>query len=211
MAKCKGKTKSNKPCQREGGDDGWCYQHQPSAKDDSNELTDKQAAFVREYLVDLNGAAAARRAGYSKESARQIATENLSKPYIRAAIEERLEQQAMSANEVLARLTRIARGSLELFTEIVELEDGGKYRRVDLASDEAQNNFDLLTSLSYDAMGRPKIKISDPMSALVHIGRAHAMFTDNQQLTVKRPEEDMSEEELEKEIERLDDIIDDAG
>src|SRR5262245_41863153 len=45
-----------------------------------NKLTPKQEAFVREYLVDLNGAAAARRAGYSKNSAKQIASENLTKP-----------------------------------------------------------------------------------------------------------------------------------
>ena len=36
-------------------------------------LTAKQARFVEEYLVDLNGTAAAIRAGYSKNRARQQA------------------------------------------------------------------------------------------------------------------------------------------
>jgi hypothetical protein len=36
-------------------------------------LTPKQAAFVREYLVDLNAAAAAERAGYAAKSARYSA------------------------------------------------------------------------------------------------------------------------------------------
>jgi phage terminase small subunit len=53
-----------------------------------NKLTPKQEAFVREYLVDLNGAAAARRAGYSENSAKQIASENLTKPDVMMAIEE---------------------------------------------------------------------------------------------------------------------------
>lgn len=50
------------------------------------ELTPKQAAFVREYLIDHNGTQAAIRAGYSKKTAQAIATENLSKPLISAAI-----------------------------------------------------------------------------------------------------------------------------
>lgn len=46
------------------------------------ELTPKQAAFVREYLIDRNATQAAIRAGYSKKTAHVIGTENLSKPAI---------------------------------------------------------------------------------------------------------------------------------
>ena len=52
----------------------------------TNKLTPKQKAFVDEYLICRNGALAARRAKYSEKTARQMATENLSKPVIRAAI-----------------------------------------------------------------------------------------------------------------------------
>jgi len=52
------------------------------------ELTDKQNSFVSEYLVDLNATQAAIRAGYSPKAARAIASETLSKPYIRARIEQ---------------------------------------------------------------------------------------------------------------------------
>ena len=45
-------------------------------------LTPKQAKFCVEYLIDLNGTQAAIRAGYSENTARQIAAENLSKPDI---------------------------------------------------------------------------------------------------------------------------------
>ena len=58
-------------------------------------LTPLQQRFVDEYLVDLNGTQAAIRAGYSPDTARQMASENLSKPYIQIAIvDARKRQQA---------------------------------------------------------------------------------------------------------------------
>lgn len=45
-------------------------------------LTDKQKKFCLEYLIDLNGTQAAIRAGYSQNTARAIAFENLTKPDI---------------------------------------------------------------------------------------------------------------------------------
>lgn len=76
------------------------------------ELTAREAAFVAEYLVDLNGAAAARRAGYSARTARAIAAENLTKPHIQAAIkaamEARAERVEVSADKVLGELWAIA-------------------------------------------------------------------------------------------------------
>lgn len=49
-------------------------------------LTEKEKNFCHEYVVDWNGARAARKAGYSEKSAKQIATENLSKPYLKQYI-----------------------------------------------------------------------------------------------------------------------------
>ena len=53
------------------------------------DLTAKQAQFVNEYMVSLNGTQAAIRAGYSRRTARAIASENLRKPEIAAEIERR--------------------------------------------------------------------------------------------------------------------------
>lgn len=52
-------------------------------------LTAKQQRFCDEYLKDLNGSAAAIRAGYSIASAKEIASENLTKPNIVQYIQER--------------------------------------------------------------------------------------------------------------------------
>lgn len=68
-------------------------------------LTAKQEMFCREYLVDLNGAQAAIRAGYSEDTAKQIASENLTKPDIQEYIAElkakRQESTKITAEWVL--------------------------------------------------------------------------------------------------------------
>lgn len=52
----------------------------------TDSLTDKQRAFVREYLKDSNGTAAARRAGYSERTANEQAARLLAKPSIASAV-----------------------------------------------------------------------------------------------------------------------------
>lgn len=75
-------------------------------------LTPKQQRFVDEYLIDLNGAQAAIRAGYSPATAKQIAAENLSKPYLQLAIAEARKRQqertGITADRVLRELTDVA-------------------------------------------------------------------------------------------------------
>jgi phage terminase small subunit len=75
-------------------------------------LTDKQEAFIREYLIDLNATQAAIRAGYSKSTAKEIGYENLTKPHILARIEslqaERAEKLSVDAEWVLKRLMQIS-------------------------------------------------------------------------------------------------------
>lgn len=61
-----------------------------------------------EYLVDLNATAAAVRAGYSKKTANRIASENLSKPDIQAAIQkakESLRNRTEITQEMVIRET----------------------------------------------------------------------------------------------------------
>ena len=77
-------------------------------------LTPKQARFCEEYLVDLNATQAAIRAGYSVESAGSIGSENLTKPDLKAYIDEQLEllhsKRTADAQEVLEYLTSVMRG-----------------------------------------------------------------------------------------------------
>lgn len=76
-------------------------------------LTGKQAAFVDEYLLcNFNGAEAARRAGYAKDSTGE-ATRLLANASIHAALKARLAHRSMTADEVLVRLTEQGRGTLD--------------------------------------------------------------------------------------------------
>ena len=74
-------------------------------------LTPKQQRFVEEYLIDLNATQAAIRTGYSEKTAKEIGSENLTKPNIAKAIEEaqnkRAEQTQIDAAYVLKRLVEI--------------------------------------------------------------------------------------------------------
>lgn len=78
------------------------------------ELTERQKAFCDYYIETLNATEAARRAGYSEKTAKEIGCENLTKPNIVAYIQERMKQmdkeRIASAEEVLEYLTRVMRG-----------------------------------------------------------------------------------------------------
>jgi phage terminase small subunit len=75
-------------------------------------LTPRQEAFVREYLVDLNGKQAAIRAGYSERSAESTASALLRVPKVAEAVAEAKGERArrceVSADRVLQELARIA-------------------------------------------------------------------------------------------------------
>ena len=84
-------------------------------------LTTKQKRFCQEYIVDWNATRAAIVAGYSKKTAKEIGYENLTKPYIKAFIEEiklKIEEQSgISALRILLEWKKIA------FCSISELHE----------------------------------------------------------------------------------------
>lgn len=79
-----------------------------------SKLTLKQKKFADEYIISGNATEAAIKAGYSKNSARSMGNENLTKPDIKSYIDEKmkeLEDKAVaSQQEVLEYLTRVMRG-----------------------------------------------------------------------------------------------------
>lgn len=72
----------------------------------------REDVFVQEYLVDLNGAKAAIRAGFSPRSARQTASELLAKlevqEKLRLAMDARAERTGITADRVLKQLWDMA-------------------------------------------------------------------------------------------------------
>jgi phage terminase small subunit len=79
------------------------------------QLTGKQQAFVNAYCANgFNGVRAARAAGYSGSysSLGVIASENLKNTKVRSAIDRHFKKISMGADEVITRLTAIARSDL---------------------------------------------------------------------------------------------------
>lgn len=81
---------------------------------DPTELSVQMYEFVNYYMILLNGTEAARLAKYSGDDAALASTASrlLSHPKVAREIDRRLTEHAMSANEVLARYTAIARGDI---------------------------------------------------------------------------------------------------
>lgn len=95
-------------------------------------LTAKQQKFVDEYLIDLNATQAAIRAGYSKKTAYSVGAENLKKPEIQNAIDERMSAiqaaKVADAQEVIEYLTAVMRGEESEEAVIVEGQGDGVSR-----------------------------------------------------------------------------------
>jgi phage terminase small subunit len=154
-----------------------------------SELSDKQRIFCLEYAASWNATKAAIKAGYSEKSARQIATENLSKPYIQAYIKHLQSDIAraagVSALRNLMELTKIAytnptdiRESWERLKDWEEIPDDVKagiaevvtvskvLRRVGGGDDSEDENSGLVQTLE-----TVKVKMHDKLKAIDMINR----------------------------------------
>lgn len=103
----------------------------------SANLNEKQERFCREYLVDLNGAQAAIRAGYSKKTARAIAYELLTKPHVQSYL---LELRGKVAQKLEITQERVAQEYARLgFFDVRNLynDDGTPKAISDLDDDTA--------------------------------------------------------------------------
>lgn len=147
-------------------------------------LTDKQRAFIEHYLTYWNSAEAARLAGYSEKTARSIGAENLTKPDIQAAIQQRLTELKMSADEVLARLTSHARGSIASF---MRTSPDGEIHGFDLGDDKPLH---LLHRVSITKRrikdvteDKVTIELYDAQAALALLGKHHRLFVDRTEIT----------------------------
>lgn len=80
----------------------------------SEKLTQKQQRFVDEYIISGNATQAAIKAGYSKKTAKQMGTENLAKPIIKAELDRRNAEiksaKTADMQEVMEYLASVMRG-----------------------------------------------------------------------------------------------------
>ena len=143
-------------------------------------LTDKQAAFVAEYLVDLNATQAAIRAGYSERTAYRIGAELLQKTSVAEAIAagqaKRAQRVEITADRVVAELAKIAfadpRDLMEWGPDGVKLKASA-----DLTEEQAASVAEVSETTTKDG-GSLKLKKHDKVKALELLGRHMGMFKD---------------------------------
>lgn len=137
-------------------------------------LTDKQKAFVDEYLVDLNASAAAVRAGYSAKTADRIGPELLGKTCvaeaIRIALAQREKRTQITQDRVLEELAAISFVNASDFAEVV----GGKVIIKDTA-DIPKAKLPAISSIKQTQNG-VEIKLYDKTKSLELIGKHLGMF-----------------------------------
>jgi phage terminase small subunit len=143
-------------------------------------LTRKQQRFVEEYLATWNATRAAEVAGYAHP--RQQGSRLLTHVDIAAAIDERLDQAAMAANEILARLSEQARANIFDFVRLTE--DG---RMVGVNPEEIERRGHLVKKITTsegktDSVG---IEMYDGQAALIQLGKYRKLFVDRTEHTGK--------------------------
>ena len=148
-------------------------------------ITNKQRVFIEKYLQCWNAAEAARHAGYSVKTARNQASRLLSKANIQEEIQKRIDEKAMSADEVLLRLGDMARGDIGDFMDIesmsfnLALENAKEQGKTHLIKKVKQR-----TIITQKKDGDEEenhwieLELHDSQSALVHLGKHHKLFTD---------------------------------
>lgn len=96
----------------------------------------KHERFCQEYIIDLNGAKAAERSGYSKKTARTIANQLLTKLDISNRVAElkeiRSERTVITQDMVLKELKILAQSDIQDYLEVVEEYTGSKNGRLKL-------------------------------------------------------------------------------
>jgi phage terminase small subunit len=161
----------------------------------------KYEAFCQEYLIDLNGAQAAIRAGYSENGANVKGAQLLAIVSIQERIKElkqaRAERTQITADRVLQEIAYIAFARVDDFVNVVEVqsddEDGktSKFKLVEVNATQTMTE-DKVRAISSIKQGKDgiELKLHDKVKALELLGKHRGIFeADNKQktdITVKR-------------------------
>lgn len=137
--------------------------------------------FCNEYIKHLNGARAARDAGYSVKTASSKANQLLKEPEVKAFVQELMDDRAMrtqiTQDRVLQELARLA------FVDpraIMNVDENGNLvvtPTKELSPDDAACITEISQTIT-EKGGSLKVKLSDKRGALQDIGRHLKLFTD---------------------------------
>lgn len=153
----------------------WRKQGTPSL---NNEM--RYEAFVNEYLRCWNATESVRRLGYEGNHPDSVGVTLMKNPKVRAMLKARLDQMRMGADECLARLADIARGTM---ADFLLIGNDGEIT-IDIDGAAKAGKLHLVQSFQQTKKG-PEIKLYNALEALDKIAKTHALFTENLNVTAK--------------------------
>ena len=149
-------------------------------------LTPKQQRFADEWLIDMNGTAAAIRAGYSVKSAEVTASKLLRNVKVRAYIDQRMAEHSRRTGVTQDRIIReLARIAFLDPTQLVDMDTA------ELLSDAVEDDRAAIASVKVKTMSgeaemvEREIKFADKLKALELLGKRFGMWVDKQQVDIQ--------------------------
>ena len=144
-------------------------------------LTPKEQAFVEEFLITWSPTKAAKAAGYAHpEKCWKISA----RPDVAAAIQARLEEKAITAGEVIARLCEQATVNPADFFNF-DIHPDGQMVMKSIKWEEFYRRGHLVKNVTYNRRGEPVLEFHDAQAALIQIGKYLKLFTDQVDVTSK--------------------------
>ena len=139
-------------------------------------MTDKQARFCEEYMVDLNATQAAIRAGYSPASAKTVGPRLLENVGVQKLIAQLQAEQSrrtgVSTDRVVRELAKIA------FVNAADLIDP---KTASLKSDASHDDLAAVQTVKVKMFGdglEQEVKLADKLRALDLLGKHLGMYKD---------------------------------
>lgn len=147
-------------------------------------LNKRQIAFINYYCAGNNAYRAAEKAGYSEGTCINATQLLLNNPHIREEIARRWNEDFKEANikneDIFASAARMAMANI---FDYIKIEEGGKWD-LDLGKIPRELGF-AIQEMSYDAQGRPRIRLVDKKAVLELIAKFRGMGTDKLEISGK--------------------------
>ena len=162
-------------------------------------LTEKQQRFIDEYLIDLNATQAAIRAGYSVKTAREQASQNLTKLNIQQAISEKMAERSkrtgVNQDRIVLELAKIAFVNA---ADVIDSDDA-TIKAGATADDTAaiqSVKVNVIPTKEGEGVER-EIRLNDKLKALELLGKHLGMWNDKLDVNVNIPVVISGEDDLE--------------
>ena len=162
-------------------------------------LTEKQQRFVDEYLIDLNATQAAIRAGYSVKTAREQASQNLTKLNIQQAISEKMAERSkrtgVNQDRIVLELAKIAFVNA---ADVIDSDDATIKAGATADDTAAIQSVKVKVIPTKEGEGvEREIRLNDKLKALELLGKHLGMWNDKLDVNLNIPVVISGEDNLE--------------